>query len=183
MIKKLVVAVAVLLVVGIGIAAWRMTSKEGFVVEVPESQIQTQLDSRFPLEKSQLLLKVVLSDPKVQLHKDTERVHFEAAVAASVATRTWPVGTAEISGTIDYEPEAGQFYLVDTKIEAMELAGLPAEYQGKVREAANLVVGQALNRLPIYTLDQEDRAQSLAKTFLRSVEVGDRRLRIRVGVR
>jgi hypothetical protein len=181
--KKLLIAIGLIVVLGIGFAAWKLSSDGGVVVEIPQSEIQKQLETTFPLEKSYVVLKVILSDPQVQLHKGTERVHFSTAVAAGLAMNVKPVGKAEVSGKIDYDPASGQFFLVESTLESIEVAGLPKEYQDQTRQAASAIIREALNRFPLYKLDETDRVHSLAKTFLKSVQVGDNSLRVTLGLR
>lgn len=155
---------------------------DGISIYLTEAQLQQQLETKFPIERSLLLAKAVFSDPKVQLKEGTNRIHLSADAVAIVPTQPEWKGSAEFSGGVRYDPEQGAILLEDARIENLVLAGVPEKYHAPVKELGTVVAREYLNRVPIYKLDPADYRQSVALFVLKSVSVENGRLRIVLGV-
>ena len=91
-------------------------------------------------------------------------------------------GTMAFDAGVDYNADKGEFYLVDSRIEELELDEVPGQYRTLVRELANHVLGRYLDQLAVYRLDPDDFEESLAKLVLKEVAVEGGRLVLHIGL-
>jgi len=169
--------------------------KSGLTIKLSESQINTAMAKKFPLEKEYLLLNVTLDQPQVSLNPELDRL--EVNISAQVKTPkplAFAIGNKEIgigketrnqafariAGTIDYNPESGSFYLKDAEIVEVELnePEAPGELQEKIRTAISFVAKQVMNRMPVYELDETQRGTKTARLLLEEIQIEDGKLLI-----
>lgn len=181
--KKLIVILILLLVLAGG-AFYYLQDKE-YVVTLSEEDLQEQLDEAFPVEQQHLvLLTLRLTDPKVQLVEGAERVHYEMRASVDLGPVARQLsGAGRISGRLRYDPDRRQLYLHESTVEALDIDGVPEEYEGRVREAATIAAREHLNRHPVYTLDEELMERLPGAVELRSIQVVDGELRVGFGLR
>jgi hypothetical protein len=179
--KKIIILVVLVVVAAGAYFGWKFM-QQGFTIEITQQQIQTQVQSRFPVQKSYLVANVTLSDPKVVLKDNSDRVFVGATVTVNVPTQRPGTGSTMMSGKVVYDKEQGAFTLSDMKVEELKIQGVSDKSVGQAREVVSTVGAEVLNRFPIYKLDQNDRAQKLAKGFLKSVDVAGGKLRITLGL-
>jgi hypothetical protein len=179
--KKFIIALIVVFIGVAGFLAYRLKS-HGLVVNVTEKQIQDHLKAKFPIEKNYVLTRIALTDPKVTLKEGADRIHFRVTVSVSLPAKAAAKGSGEFSGEVKYDPEKGQFFLHDSKVEKLEISLLADECQDQVKEMTGMVAKELLNRYPIYKLQMNDPRQSMAKMFLKSVSVSHGKLEIVMGL-
>jgi hypothetical protein len=181
--KRIIIGLVLIVALGAGIwMAYRFAS-EGVVVEISQQEIQQQLDRQFPVARSYLLLTVELMNPQVTLKEGANRIHFGVDVAATVPVQPPFRGSGEISGEVRYEPAVGQFFLENSRIEELNIPGVPENYRPQVQQVIDGLTREYLDRQPIYQLKADDVRHSVAQLFLQSVTVGDGKLRIHLGIR
>jgi hypothetical protein len=88
-------------------------------------------------------------------------------------------GVASIEGTLAYED--GSFYLYQTELTRLEIAGLGPEQTEQARLSAQVPLAAALDRLPVFTLDA-DHKQKAASFIIRQVKTSDGELQIVLGL-
>ena len=88
-------------------------------------------------------------------------------------------GIAGIEGTLAYED--GSFYLYQSELKRLEIAGLAPEKTEQARLSAQTPLAAALDRLPVYTLDA-DLKQKAASFVIRDVQATNDGLQIVLGL-
>lgn len=179
--KKILLIVVLVVVGAAAYFGWRFL-QEGFTVEITQQQIQTQIDPKFPIQKNYLVVNVTLSNPKVVLKDGSDRIFVGADVAVTVPTQPKGTGSTMLSGKVIYEKDQGAFLLTDLRVEDLKIQGISEQTVEKTKETLSQVAAQVLNRFPIYKFNEEDRAQKLAKGFLKSIEVRGGKLRVTLGL-
>lgn len=181
--RKLIGIVVLLAVVAGGFFAYQFLSR-GLVIRIRQDQIQQQLDQRFPIEKTLMLVaKVVVAHPQVNLQESGDRLRFGVDVTLSVPTQQDIKGSAAMSGKVEYDAEKGEFFLTDAQVEKLEMPGIPEKYGSQVQTVLGTISKEVLNRIPLYSLKDSDRAQAMAKLFLKDVSVGGGELRVTMGLK
>jgi hypothetical protein len=154
---------------------------------VPRSALQEQLEKRFPIEKTYLLvIHFLFSNPQIALEDRSDKVRFLVDVEAHFSAAGAPhPGKALVSGTLTYDREHGEFFLLGAHLEHLTIVGVPDEKLTRVQEGADLALGGYLDRKPIYRLKPSDAKQDLARLVLKQVRVedGDLVLTLALGVR
>ena len=193
--ERVVMRTQRLLICVLGLAALSALAgcraRDSVTVHISKEKIQEQLAARFPIEKRELLLKVVFSDPQVLVHAD--RIGIEAKTRLEATPDTAATGHLSLDGDLHYDPTAGELLLTnvrlaDAKLDTVPpkltpflepLGGLPA-IQGLFTEICK-VVPPHLSNLKIGHLPDDWKGQA-AKSVLRSVTVQGDGLDIEVGL-
>ena len=101
---------------------------------------------------------------------------LEIARDAEMVSRS---GVAGIEGRLGYED--GAFYLYESELTQLEIAGLAPEKTEQARLSAQIPMAATLDRLPLYTLDA-DLKQKAARFVLHEVKASPNELQIVMGL-
>jgi len=179
--KKVFLLVVAVVLVAAGFFGWKFL-KQGVSIDITQQQIQQQIDPKFPVQKSFLVVSTTVSDPKVMLKEDSDRVFIGANVTVTVPTQPKATGSTVLSGKVNFDREQGVFFLDDFKVEELKIAGVADQHVKQAEGVVSLIGKEVLHRYPIYKLDPNERAGKLAKAFLKSVDVVGGKLRVTLGV-
>ncbi|GEM_PF-4882181 len=157
----------------VGMLAWWLLGGLALVIHVPRSRIQEALDTRFPVEKTYLLVVTFrFLHPRLQLDDGTDRLRFSIDVEARFSPLgVSHAGSAQVSGVVRYDRDHGDFYLANAHLEQFSIAGVAPDRLARVQEGADLALGAYLERMPIHHLDQADVRERLAHLLLTQVRV------------
>ncbi len=148
-----------------------VVSAFNYSVLVSESTIQERLSTIRPLEKHTRFYRVSMSDLQVDLIKGSERVHFSAKILVSLFGAIQSQGRVKVSGAIEYNSESGQFFLIEPKVEAIDIADLPSSRIEKIRSVLQKVVSKALTKVKVYQLRDQSVRHKMLRSVLQSVAV------------
>ena len=146
------------------------------------AELQAKVAKRFPLERKGQLAKVKLRNPNVLLELGSDRIGFRTDVQVKPLLGGKYQGTMSFDAGVGYNPDKGEFYLVDSQIRELVLDEVPDQYQKLVRDVANQVLGRYLDELAVYRLDPDDFEESVAKLVLKEVAVRDGKLVLSIGL-
>jgi hypothetical protein len=179
--KKAIFIIAAAAVLAI-LASVAFLSRQTYVVELTQEQLQEQLDRGFPLEKGLLILKVRLSNPKVALKNGSDRIHFSVDAGTDIQIEgLTPRGTGTIATRIRYSPEEGAFYMSDPDL-SLRVDGMKAEKTDTISEVANILIKEYAAAYPVYRLKDDDVKQNVARMVLKDVKVESGVLRLCLGL-
>ena len=153
-----------------------------YTLEITEKEIQEKVSAMMPLEKKQFFVTVKLSDPKVELIKDSDRMGIFLNVGAVIPGVMKGAGRGRMTGSISYDPIKGAFYFKEVNIETLEIDNLAPEYAEKIKLLAQTVVSKSMSQYPVYQFKDTDIKQKLAKSTLESVEVKNERLLVTLSI-
>lgn len=176
----------VLVAAGIAWFAW----DQRYTLVFTEEQLQEKLFQKFPFEKKYFrILGVRFENPILLLQKGSHRLTFGCDVITNLTIELndhlFPGhgrGSATISGLIRYEPEQAEFYLDEPVVETIDVRGIPAKWDEKLRAAAAMAAREFLSKAPIYRLKPTDVKKRAALLVLRKVTVVDGKLLVELGV-
>jgi len=159
-------------------------TREGIVVELTPREIQEKLEDAFPItEKYLMVFELTLADPEVGLTEGSDRIGFGLSAITNVRVDGEDVtGRAEMTAGLRYDSAKGALFLADPRVEALKLSMLPEKYENDVLAAANLAAKEFLKEHEIYSLDQADFKQAMAKLVLKDVVVSDGVLKMIFGL-
>jgi len=147
-------------------------------IDVEQAELQARIAPRFPVRNCKLIVACLeLVNPAVVLTEGSERVGFTADAVLSAGKRDRP-GRVGFTGLLRYSPQAGQLYVDDLQVTTLELEGLPENYAGVIRTAVPGLTRDALQRMPIYTINTSTAKGALAKATVKNVKVVNGKLRI-----
>jgi hypothetical protein len=153
-----------------------------YTIEITERSLQEKIDAMMPLTRKQFFITVTLSEPKINLIKDSNEVGFFTHVEVLVPGGLKGSGRGKIQGTVSYKPERGEFYLHNPSIVSLEIDRLPKKLMPKISQIAGVILSKSLSQYPVYKLKDSDSGHQLAKATLKSIKVGDDKLLVTLGM-
>lgn len=163
---------------------WAAGCKNGALrkeVVFTAGELQKKIEKQFPITRKGALAKVELHHPAVFLDKNTQRIGLRVDMKIAPPLGKKFSGQMEFDADVEYRPEQGEFFLVDSRVRHFQLDDVPKIYQDMVSSLANETLKRYLEELPIYKLDENDFKESLAKLVLKSVVVKEGKLVLDVG--
>lgn len=148
-------------------------------------QITRQLAPSFPLKRCVFgnLGCVRLQNPVVRMQPNDQRLFLDLKVQFQpLPGQGTTSGTAQVAGIPAYDPRQGAFYLRAPELLDLSVAGLG---MAEARQIASLVSGMLADEFfseqPLWTLDESDPRQSMARLTLRSLAVRNGTLIVTLG--
>ena len=147
-----------------------------FTQVITEQEIQERVSASMPIEKTRFFVTVKVSDPVIDLIKDTDEIGILANIDASAPGGIGGRGKVMIKGTLDYNSSKGEFYFKNPKIVRLDIENVPAEFMPNIQGLAQTALSNALSRYPVYKFKDNDVKHSLAKSVLKSLKVDNEQL-------
>ena len=180
----LIAGAALLIALLAGVAVYLHGKR--FTVRITQAQISEQLATRFPIERTVLLLlRWRLTDPQVTFLPERQRVvvgldaHLNARLDGQ---RDDLGGRIEVETALRYDPERGAFFLVDPVITKLAIEGIPEAHVMRVQDSARSLLIEAFNQFPVHTLRRADLAQGTARKVLKDVRIEDEAIVVVLGL-
>jgi hypothetical protein len=166
----------------LSLAALFLLSRQTYVVELSQEQLQDKLEKGFPLKKGVLVFNLELTDPKVTLRDGSDRIHFSVNVGTNIRIDgVTPRGTAAVATRLRYVPDRGEFYMSDPDA-VLDLESMTGENLEKINEIANVLLKEFSAQRPLYRLEESDLKENVARAVLRDVRVEGGVLKIHLGL-
>lgn len=127
-------------------------------VELPQARLQAGLEKRFPLHHRMLeLFDVQLTRPQVAIQPDTDRISLglDVSVAPPFLRQAWN-GTLTLSGRLVLDAARNAVFIRDTHVDRFAIAGMEGDRARDLGRAADVLLNQLVQDLPVYTFRPED---------------------------
>ncbi len=146
-----------------------------YTLTMTEQELQEKVASMMPFKQTQFFITVTLSNPKVELIKESNEIGVFTQVKVSAPGGIYGMGRGKVTGTLSYDAAKGAFFFKNPKIVNLELDQVPKEYVKNIQLIAQITATQAMSIYPVYILSDKNSSQKFAKSRLESVEVkGDK---------
>jgi hypothetical protein len=149
-------------------------------LKVSHAEMQSRLDKKFPVTKRKSVLKVVFSNPRLELISQANQLQTTLTVNASALGVSLGESDVTIRGGVRYDKESKAFHMTDPRVEKLDVSHVPARYQDKLRRAVDLAVQDILPIVPVYRLNKDNFRHSAARTFLQEAWVDDNTLYLKM---
>ncbi len=156
----------------------------GLTLNVGEQQIESKMAAYFPYHKEALMgsLKLDLTEPDLILKEGSNRAELVLKSAINTGGVTWP-GQLRLSFGLDYAADTGTFYLIEPRVESVDMSGIPATVSSGFTRYLLPLVQQYLTRVPVYTLKAEaSTGQNIARRTLKKIAIQDKNLKVTLGL-
>lgn len=175
-------AVTILFVVAIAVAAVFYLGR-GYVYEISQSEIQSRMESRFPVEKCVLVFCIELKEPFVRLKDNQTRIEFGSNALMEVAFSSEQYdGQAGFSGELRYARDKSAFFLRNSRLEYLEVNGVSEDHKENLDQLAALLISDYLRANPVYSFRNTVFELIAPWLELKEIRVRDGVLRIRLGL-
>jgi len=147
-----------------------------------QADLQSKVEKSFPVNKKKRLVKVELSNPDILLAAGSERIGMRLQIAAALPGMGTVTGSAEADGDLVYLSDQGKIAITNTKLRQLEIGEVPSAYRKTVEAIAASLTRRYLSDVTVYTLNQDEFKESLAKLILRTIAVEDGRVVVEIGL-
>ncbi|TWX47194.1 DUF1439 domain-containing protein [Colwellia hornerae] len=153
-----------------------------YTQEITEQEIQEKVSALMPIEKKKYFVTVKISNPIIALLKATDEIGIRANIDASAPGGIKGSGEVMIKGTLDYDPEKGEFYFKNPTIIKLAIDKIPKSFTPKIQDIAQAALSKMMAVYPVYKFKDDNLKHKLAKAVLKSLAVKDEKLIITLGV-
>jgi hypothetical protein len=147
-----------------------------YTVEITEQALQQRVSAMMPMQKQLLFFSVLISEPKVDLVKGSNRIGIMANIAAVAPDGSKGSGKISLTGDLDYAAGSGSFYLHNPVIETIKVNNVPEQFAPDIKQVAQIILSNAMLNTPVYTLQDNDLRQKHLKSMLESVTIENEKL-------
>lgn len=147
-----------------------------YTLKISEARIQQELAAIMPVKKSKFFITVVLSEPKIELITEGNKIGLHVRTAISIPGRIKALGQLNITGSLSYKAETKEFFFTQSVIEKLEIASIPDKYLVQVKAIIQWLAKKILMKKAVYSLRQEGLKYKFAKSTLKSVSVKGKNL-------
>mgnify|MGYP000173617525 FL=1 len=141
-----------------------------------EKELQTRLLKMMPIEKSKFMGSVKLHNPVLDLRTSNNRLTLTIDIAVTAIGGIKGNGQATVNSGIRYAKKEGAFYLDEPKLVAFEINEVPSKLHARVEDTVQALLAKALEKRPVYRLDDKDIKQKLVKSTLKEIRIEDQYL-------
>ena len=180
MMKRILITIAIILVVAIIVVGIML--KNGVSITITESEIQSAVYKKFPMEITHfLILRMEYTNPVVELIDNKERVRLGLTLSPVLEVNgKRHTGTVVVNGGFRYEPGLGHVYLTGFQVETLQLDGYKSVQLDKISEAISNRLEDVYSKYPIYTLG-DDVKEKTVKMLVRDVTIRNKAVTILLG--
>ncbi len=182
LLKNLFLIVLLACLVG-GFLMWKnYQAEDGIVLTFTEEEIEARLDKEFPKQTMiEGIIPVEIKTPTIEFIPNTNRVRCGLVAEVDAFIRKYEA-SASLSCALHYEPSDQSIRLIDPLVEEFRTDQIPEKYRERLVLAASLLAKQFLNDQPVYQLKEEDVKDKATRYLLKSVEVDNEVLKVRLGL-
>lgn len=176
------IAVAILVVIALTAAAF-LYLRRGYEYEISQADVQSRIETQFPVEKCVLVFCIELTEPLVGFTDGEARIEFGSNARIEVAFSSKEHdGAAGFSGVLRYVREKRAFFLGEPRLEHLEVSGVSEKDKETLNQLAALLITEYLRTNPIYSFENTALEAIAPWLELKQVSAGDGVLRIRLGL-
>ncbi len=127
-------------------------------VAVPLARLQGELNQRFPVNNRYLeIFDITLSQPKLVLQPEQNRVQFEFDVAiAPPLTSKRIAASLALSGSLRVDNQRHALMLADPRVERMQVDGVDAVVGRQFNKLGSFVVERIFKENPVMRFKEDD---------------------------
>lgn len=155
-------------------------------IKITNEQIAKQLEKRFPITKTYLLIfDLTIENPSVMLKENSDRVTTQLEFQINITGQSDQQllrGSGTATSGIAFDKKSGELYLTESTIDSLDTEGIPEAYRQQTNEVLGMALKEYLDNFPIYTLKAADVKTAIAKLFVKSVIIRDGVLVVTLGV-
>jgi len=147
-----------------------------YTLEISESELQEKVLAMMPMKKKNMFAAVTVSDPKIDLIKESNEIGVTTNIEVIALGSLKGSGRANITGTLGYDAEKGEFYFRDPTIVSLEVDNVAKKLIPKIKKITQLAITKAMSVYPVYKFKDNNIKHKLAKAALKSVTVEQEKL-------
>jgi len=152
-----------------------------FVVDLPDTRIQSILQNYFPIDEYAAFARVSMDVPQVRLSKTNKDIVLIIPIVAKMMGEGTHKGRVTMLVGLSYKAAFGGLFLAQPRIAQFEIPGVSKKIAADLRDIVDIMGKNALPLVRIYTVKERDLNHSLAKSELKSFVIENGRLHLEFG--
>lgn len=152
------------------------------IIALDRANVQRRVERLFPIVRADELVSVRLHHPRVILTAHSNRIGLGLRIDATAAEQFSVSGHITVDGVLRFAGPSGNFYLDDAGVKELQVDGIPTVYMAQIRRLADGVLRDLLRDHPIYTLGQLGEAKRFMGSEIKSIEVRDGKMVVKLGM-
>jgi len=146
---------------------------------IKPQMMMSKIAPQFPYNKNyQGLVDLNFSDPVLSMVPEADKVRVGLTTLGGLRGGGQQLGgRCQLACGLHYDPETRGIFLKDSVLEDFSLAGIPNQLTSGIRDVANLVGKDLLERYPVYTLGNQT-----GLGFLKKMNVTDNGILLSFGL-
>lgn len=124
---------------------------------------------------------VHLQNPRVSMKPNDQRLFVDFDARFTTQGESVGEGAASVAGIPRYDPAKGAFFISKPALLKLELPGMPAYQSSIAAQIVSEMLADDISQQPVWTLDDKDPQQALARLTLRGVKVENGKLVLTIG--
>ena len=153
-----------------------------YTLELTEKELQNQITAVMPIEKKNFFVTVTLSDPQLKLLNDENKISILTTIQILTITGYQGSGKIQTTGSLSYNAQQGAFYYKNPVINQLQIDNVPKQYLPQIKVIAQNLLTNTLSHYPVYTLNDKDENQKLAKSYLKKVTIENKILQLELSL-
>lgn len=151
-------------------------------IRFSRDELQQTIASYMPYSQQQSILLLTISQPQLSLIATEQRIKIRAHLQVSTVIGGNGQGWITLDGKLRYRSKDYSFYIDDLRILDLDIDGLAPELKPQVTRFTQELISPLMAEQPIYTLQESNMHESLAKMMLRSITIQDNHVVAKLGM-
>lgn len=142
-------------------------------IKFSRDDLQQTIESYMPYSQQQSIFQLTVSQPNLSLDSAEQRVQIRTHIQVGIAIGGEGQGWVTLDGKLRYRSSNYSFYVDDLRVINLDVEGLSPEFKPHVQRFVQELISPLLEEQPVYTLQDNNVQESLAKMMLRSINIRD----------
>ena len=153
-----------------------------YTLELSEAEIQDKVSAMMPIQKKKFFVTIIMSNARVALISASNEIGLVSDIEVSAPGGVKGAGSAEITASLRYEPDKGEFFLDNLNIVDLQIDKVPEKLVPKAKSILQIIATKVLATKPVYQFKDDNLKHKLAKATLKSIVVENQMLLVELGV-
>lgn len=153
-----------------------------YTMEITQAELQQQLETMMPIQHREALLSINLRNPLVGFVPETHKISLQSLVETTAFGNLQANAVIQLAGNIVYRADEGAFYLRNIEVLHLESTQIQQQHVTTVKRISTQALNQLLLEQPVYTLQDANTRERLAKAVLKDVTVQGNKLVLTLGM-
>lgn len=153
-----------------------------FEFELSQEELQKGLDFKFPIEKSKFFQDFTLTNPKIELKNNSDKVFLRMNVNVKNKLGLNENFYVKLNSKIYFDTKTTDIYLRDFELESLENEKIPEKLRDSISKGIVFLVNERFENKPIYNLDSlKEKLVIMKFNIIKDIKIKEQKLVLTLG--